>query len=109
MNKNTNKRQKQVRGSTTGRPIMRLLDALGRRWSLRIMWELKDERLNFRDLQARCDNVSPTSLNQRLKELRELQLIDLDEDGFGYTTWGRELGKQLGPLYEWSIRWGKAL
>ena len=101
--------KKRVRGSTTGRPIMRLLDVLGKRWSLRILWELKDERLNFRDLQARCDDVSPTSLNQRLKDLRALQLIDLDETGFGYTPWGRELGEHLGRLNKWSEKWGKAL
>ena len=37
--------QKQrVRGSQSGRPIMALLDLLGRRWSLRIIWELRDGR-----------------------------------------------------------------
>ena len=30
-----------VRGSRTGRPIMALLDLLGRRWTLRILWELR--------------------------------------------------------------------
>jgi len=29
-----------VRGSRSGRPIMALLDLLGRRWTLRIIWEL---------------------------------------------------------------------
>ena len=31
-----------VRGSRTGRPVMALLDLLGRRWTLRIVWELRD-------------------------------------------------------------------
>jgi len=31
-----------VRGSRTGRPIMALLDLLGRRWVLRILWELRE-------------------------------------------------------------------
>lgn len=30
-----------VRGSTSGRQIMALLDILGRRWVLRIFWELR--------------------------------------------------------------------
>jgi DNA-binding HxlR family transcriptional regulator len=98
-----------VRGSTTGRPIMRLLDVLGRRWALRILWELRDERLTFRELRERCDDVSPTSLNRRLKELRELALIDHDPDGFGYTRWGAELGEQLLTLSRWSERWGRSL
>jgi DNA-binding HxlR family transcriptional regulator len=98
-----------VRGSTTGRPIMRLLDVLGRRWSLRILWELRDERLTFRELRERCDDVSPTSLNRRLRELRDLELIDHDDAGFGYTRWGRELGEQLLTLNEWSGRWARSL
>src|SRR5256885_7052823 len=42
---------RSVRGSTTGRPIMVLLDLLGRRWVLRIVWELRDEPRRFRELQ----------------------------------------------------------
>ena len=106
MNKKTNQ---AVRGSTSGRPIMVLLDALGRRWSLRILWELRDERLTFRELRERCDDVSPTSLNLRLKELRRLQLVDHNEGGFGYTEFGRELGEHLVNLNRWSNRWGKTL
>jgi len=103
------KASERVRGSKTGRPIMRLMDVLGRRWSLRIMWELRDQRLTFRELQARCDDLSPTSLNQRLKELRMLQLVDHDDNGFGYTKWGRELGEHLLELSRWSEKWGRAL
>ncbi len=98
-----------VRGSVSGRPIMVLLDALGQRWALRILWELRDERLTFRELRDRCDNVSPTSLNRRLKKLRELQLVDHDATGYGYTEWGRELSHHLIHLTDWSSGWGKFL
>ena len=63
-------------------------------------------RLAFRELQSRCDGVSPTVLNRRLKELRELDLLDHDGAGYGYTRWGRE---QLGGLTEWSQGWGRHL
>jgi DNA-binding HxlR family transcriptional regulator len=99
------KQSRQVRGSETGRPIMRLLDVLGRRWSLRILWELRDRRLTFRELRESCDDVSPTSLNRRLKELRDLQLVDHDETGFGYTRFGSELGEQLLVMNRWSEGW----
>ena len=98
-----------VRGSTTGRPIMRLLDVLGRRWALRILWELRDQRLSFRELRARCEDVSPTSLNARLKELRALQLVDLTDEGFGYTKWGDELGSQLLTLNGWAEGWARGI
>ncbi len=86
-----------------------LLDVLGERWALRILWELQNERLTFRKLRERCDDVSPTSLNRRLKQLRHLKLIDHNEEGFGYTKWGQELGVQLMGLTKWSERWGKSL
>ena len=97
----------EVRGSTTGRPIMRLLDVLGKRWSLRVLWELREGRMTFRELRMRCDDVSPTSLNARLKDLRNLNLVDLTDDGFGYTRWGHELGEQLMTMNRWAMKWDK--
>lgn len=99
-----------VRGSRTGRPIMALLDLLGRRWTLRIIWELREARLTFRALQGVCGGVSPTVLNQRLKELRESHLVDVVEsDGYGLTPFGHELRRALKPLVEWSRRWARAV
>lgn len=87
------------------RPIMVLLELLGRRWTLRILWELRDGRLTFRQLRERCDNVSPTSLNRRLQELREAGLVDREDDGYGHTRRGRELGERLLELSRWSRAW----
>lgn len=99
-----------VRGSKTGRPIMALLDLLGRRWALGIIWQLQhDERLTFRALQEACGGVSPTVLNQRLRELRESHLVDLVEgEGYGLTPTGRELRRRLEPLVAWSKSWARA-
>ena len=69
---------KRVRGSTTGRPIMALLDLLGRRWTLRIVWELREAPRRFRELQD-MTGASPTIVNTRLAELREAKLVELDE------------------------------
>ena len=62
--------KKTVRGSRTGRPIMALLDLLGRRWTLRIMWELREGSLTSRALRKACDEASPTVMQTRLSELR---------------------------------------
>ncbi len=96
-----------MRDFQSSRPIMVLLDLLERRWALRVLWELRDERLSFRQLRERCDDVSPTSLNQRLKELREFGLVDLADQGYGYTPLGAELGAQLATLNDWSKRWAE--
>ena len=94
-----------ARGTRTGRPIMVLLDLLGQRWALRILWELRTERLTFRELQSRCEDVSPTLLNKRLKELRSVSIIDDDSPGYGLTKSGRELGRHLLKLSDWSEKW----
>ena len=95
-----------VRGSTTGRPIMALLDLLGRRWTLRVLWELREEGLGFRELQARCDGMSASVLNQRLRELREAGILETDSAGVNSLTRdGAALLEALGPLDRWAKRW----
>lgn len=96
-----------VRGSTTGRPIMVLLDLLGQRWTLRVLWELRHGRCTFRDLRSRCGEVSPTVLNQRLKALRRCQVVDHDGAGYGLTASGEELGAQLLELNAWAEKWAR--
>ena len=100
---------KRVRGSTTGRPIMVLLDLLGRRWTLRIVWELRERPRRFRELQDLI-GASPTIVNTRLAELREAQLVELDEaEGYRLTGLGRELLALMLPLHRWSEKWARAL
>jgi len=99
--------KKRVRGSRTGRPVMVLFDALGQRWTLRILWELRDGPVNFRALRERCDEVSPTVLNGRLKTLRDMDLVTLTEDGYAYTPWGKELSQQLSKLTVWAETWAR--
>jgi len=99
---------KRVRGSRTGRPIMVLLDLLGRRWTLRIVWELREEPRRFRELQAAI-GASPTIINTRLAELREAKLVELDEAaGYRLTGLGQELLRLFLPLHHWSEKWARA-
>jgi DNA-binding HxlR family transcriptional regulator len=95
-----------ARGSRTGRPIMALLDLLGRRWSLRILWELRDAALTSRALRTACDEASPTVLQARLSELREAGFVELgDGGGYGLTTQGRDLCETFMPLHRFAERW----
>jgi DNA-binding HxlR family transcriptional regulator len=99
---------KRIRGSRTSRPIMVLLDLLGRRWTLRIVWELREEPRRFRELQDAI-GASPTIINTRLAELREAKLVRLDEKtGYRLTTLGEELLRLFLPLHAWSEKWVKA-
>jgi DNA-binding HxlR family transcriptional regulator len=101
---------KPVRGSRTGRPVMALLDLLGRRWVLRILWELHEApAATFRELQARCGNISSSVLSQRLRELREAGILSRSEpNGYELTEAGQSLLLALAPIDEWAKRWGAA-
>ena len=99
---------KAVRGSRSGRPIMALLDLLGRRWTLRIVWELRDAPLTSRALRTACDDASPTIVQARLSELREAGLVELEPgDGYRLTALGRELEQTFLPLHRFAERWSK--
>ena len=93
--------------SKKSRPIMVLLDSLGRRWSLRIIWELLDGPATFRILRKACDGVSPSVLNTRLRELRKLGLVEKTDDGYALTKDGESLGTRLVKLDRWAQRWDK--
>jgi len=98
-----------ARGSKSGRPIMVLLDLLGRRWTLRIVWELREEPRRFRKLQDLI-GASPTIVNARLAELRKARLVDLDDKtGYRLTTLGSELLRLFLPLHVWSEKWARAI
>ena len=98
-----------VRGSTTGRPVMAALDLLGRRWSLRLLWELRDGPLGARTLLARCDGLSSSVLYQRLADLSEAAVVEVADGVYGLTPLGSRLGAALGPLQDWSEDWAGAL
>ncbi|MBL4863485.1 MAG: helix-turn-helix transcriptional regulator [Rhodobiaceae bacterium] len=84
---------------------MALLDLLGQRWVLRILWELRDAPLTFRALQNACDGVSPSVLNTRLKTLRENGFVEAVEGGYTLTSLGHELQQEFGALYVWAEKW----
>ena len=88
---------------------MVLLDLLGRRWTLRILWELRDGPLTARALRAACDEASPTVLQARLTELRGARLVDHAAGrGYGLTPMGRELLTAFQPLYGFADTWAEA-
>ena len=109
-NQSSPAKKRAARGSKTGRPIMMLLDLLGRRWTLRIVWELREGALTSRALRSACDEASPTVVQARLTELREAGLIELVQgDGYRLTELGKDLHETFLPLNRFAERWSKQL
>ena len=84
---------------------MALLDLLGRRWALRVVWELRAAPLQFRELQDRCDGMSSSVLSQRLAELREAGVVERAPGGYSLTGEGEALLAAMAPLARWAERW----
>lgn len=85
---------------------MALLDLLGRRGTLRLLWELRDGHpQSFRLLRASADGISPSVLNTRLKELRAARIVELTGAGYQLTEEGLGLLTHLKPLNRWAEVW----
>jgi DNA-binding HxlR family transcriptional regulator len=87
---------------------MALLDLLGRRWALRILWELRDTSApTFRDLQERCGGISSSVLAARLTELTEAGIVHRSDAGYGLTPDGNELLKAVLVMNDWAAGWAR--
>jgi DNA-binding HxlR family transcriptional regulator len=85
-------------------PLLELFDVLGRRWTLRVLWELRNEPATFRQLRIRCANMSSSVLTARLHDLRDQGLIDhAPGEGYQLTDTGRGLARRIADLYVWLI------
>ncbi len=96
-----------MRGSKTGVPIMAVFDLLGKTWALGVIWQLQDGPHTFRKLQDKCESISPTILNSRLKELRKTEIVERILEGYQLTERGRQLVEIIKPLGDWSRKWSE--
>ena len=86
------------------RAVDSVLDLLGRRWALRLVWELRRSTLSFSELRERT-GISPSVLSARLRELVDSGV--LEQDGgrrYRLSGRGRELARILYELNRWAER-----
>jgi DNA-binding HxlR family transcriptional regulator len=99
---------RSVRGSRSGRPIMVSFDLLGHAWAMGVLWQLcQGGSCTFRQLQSRCESISPTVLNSRLKELRQANLLQSTDEGYHLTLLGEQLCELIMPLGDFSLMWAE--
>jgi len=92
--------------TSSQRPIVQLIDILGKKWVLRILWELKEGPCTFRELQSRCGDLSPTIINTRIKDLCATHLVFKSPDsGYNLSQHGSELIELFYPLNDFANRW----
>jgi DNA-binding HxlR family transcriptional regulator len=84
------------------RPVESVLDLLGRRWALRLVWELRRTTLPFSELRRRTE-ISPSVLSTRLEELAAAGVVERDSGGrYRLSGRGRELARVLYELNRWA-------
>lgn len=82
--------------------MLAALDLLGRRWSLRMVWELRRDSLGFAELRART-GVSSSVLAQRLRELSRAGVVEpIGSGGYRLSAQGRDLARVLYELNRWA-------
>ena len=84
------------------------MDLLGRRWALRVLWELREAPLPYAELRRRCDEVSTSVLSQRLRDLQDAGIVTTGPGGaYALTRRGRQLLELLAPLNDFARRWAR--
>jgi DNA-binding HxlR family transcriptional regulator len=90
--------------------MLALLELLGRRWALRILWELRLQPASFQALQSRCDSMSTSVLSLRLTELQNAQLVEKGMSGeYKLSEHGSRLLARLDGIDEWTQEWAHGL
>jgi DNA-binding HxlR family transcriptional regulator len=86
----------------SAKPVEAALDLLGRRWALRLVWELRRSTLSFSELRRRTE-ISPSVLSARLGELVEAGILERDAGRrYRLSGQGRELARLLYELNRWA-------
>ncbi len=90
-------------------PIERGMRLLGGKWKGSILWHLKDGPVRFNDLARQLGGASKKMVNQRLKEMEEMGLVErhvLSDRPiaveYRITGFGRSALDVLDQLREWA-------
>lgn len=90
--------------------IGQLLGLLESRYAMRVLWALRDGHAQtFRLLQDSVGTITPNTLNTRIKELREANLLTHGGDGYALTAAGADLLKRMGELQAFANKWSTGL
>jgi DNA-binding HxlR family transcriptional regulator len=91
--------------ATEAFPLGDLVDLLGRRGSLVAVWSLRAGAQPFRTI-VQLTGLGEAQVSQRLRELREAGIVEVDEAGdYRLTSHGRRLQGPLETLGQWADDW----
>jgi DNA-binding HxlR family transcriptional regulator len=88
--------------------LARALERVGDRWTLLVVRDLLGGPRRFTDLMARLGGITPKTLAQRLRELTEAGIVEVDRTAGRREVWYRltPAGGELAPVVEALSLWG---
>ena len=108
-NSNLKTKSKVITSCSEPCPIERGMRILGGKWKGSILWHLKDKPVRFNELSRQLGGASKKMINERLKELEAMSLIDrtvISERPiaveYSITEFGQSALKVLRQLKKWS-------
>jgi DNA-binding HxlR family transcriptional regulator len=90
--------------------LARALEQVGDRWTLLVVRDLLGGPRRFSDLMARLGGITPKTLTQRLRELQDNGIVDVDrqpgrrEVRYRLTPAGHDLAPVIESLFVWGLR-----
>jgi DNA-binding HxlR family transcriptional regulator len=89
-------------------PACAVMELLGQRWTLRVIWELDPGALRFLELRDRMANCSSSVLSERLRQLSARGLVVKSEEGrWELTVAGDRLRSALMAVRDWAEEWAR--
>ena len=90
----------------------RVLDIIGSKWNLFIIWSLKDGTLRFTELQKAMRDVNSKTITKHLRDLEKAKIVTRKvypevPPRVEYTL--TEQGLAFLPVFEAIRKWGKTL
>jgi DNA-binding HxlR family transcriptional regulator len=90
--------------------LAKTLERVGDRWTMLVVRDLAGGPKRFTDLMDRLGSITPKTLSQRLRDLEDSQLVEVDrvpgrrEVWYRLSTAGLELLPALDELLVWGLR-----
>ena len=96
---------------TSGCPITSTVLAIGGRWKIIILWQLKNGALRYNEIRKAIPNISEKMLIQQLKELIKSNWVDKKDYNeippkteYALTPLGVSFMPILEHIYEWGVQ-----
>lgn len=88
--------------------LARAMERVGDRWTLLVVRDLIGGPRRFTDLMSRLGGITPKTLAQRLRELTDDGIVDVDRQEGRREVWYRltAAGEELRPIIESLTMWG---